>query len=112
MYHSLFEWFNPRYVADKKSNFENNTFAINKAIPELVEIVNNYHPEIVWSDGEAEAPDTYWKSTEFLAWLYNESPVKDTVVVNDRWGIGTSCKHGDFFNCADRYLPGIRIVVL
>lgn len=38
--------------------------------------------------------DTYWKSKEFLAWLYNDSPVKDTVVVNDRWGSGDSCKHG------------------
>lgn len=42
----------------------------------------------------------------YLKHRYNESPVKDEVVVNDRWGQGTSCKHGGFFNCADRYFPG------
>ena len=35
------------------------------------------------------------------------SPVKDTVVVNDRWGQGCSCKHGGYFNCKDRYNPGM-----
>jgi len=28
------------------------------------------------------------------AWLYNESPVKDTVVINDRCGFWTDVKYG------------------
>ena len=34
------------------------------------------------------------------------SPVKDTVVVNDRWGKGCTCKHGGYYTCTDRYNPG------
>ncbi|RXG67554.1 Alpha-L-fucosidase [Armadillidium vulgare] len=68
--------------------------------------VNLYKPEIIWSDGDGEALDQYWKSKEFLAWLFNESPVKDFVVVNDRWGKGVPCHHGSFYTCHDRYNPG------
>lgn len=38
-----------------------------------------------------------WKSRDFLAWLYNESPVKNSVVVNDRWGKETRSKHGGYY---------------
>lgn len=74
-------------------------------MPQMHEIVNMYKPYVVWSDGDWEAPDTYWNSTEFLAWLYNDSPVKDYVVVNDRWGAGCSCHHGGYYTCSDRYDP-------
>lgn len=31
--------------------------------------------------------------------------LQDEVVTNDRWGKGCYCKHGGYFNCADRYTP-------
>lgn len=47
------------------------------------------------------------RSQEFLAWLYNDSPNKDNVIVNDRWGndnpaIGSGHHHGGYFSGGDR----------
>ncbi|KAM6216952.1 tissue alpha-L-fucosidase [Rhynchocyon petersi] len=106
LYHSLLEWFHPLYLLDKKNGFKTQNFVNAKTMPELYDLVNRYKPDLIWSDGEWECPDTYWNSTHFLAWLYNDSPVKDQVVVNDRWGQNTSCLHGDFYNCQDKYKPG------
>ena len=72
----MFEWFNPLYMADEKSGFKTQDFVFTKALPELVQLVTNYKPDLIWSDGDWHAPDTYWNSTEFLAWLYNDSPIK------------------------------------
>lgn len=107
LYHSLYEWYNPMYLADKKSGFKSADFVDKKIIPEMVELVKKYEPQIIWSDGEWEASDTYWRSKEFLAWLFNSSPVRDTVIVNDRWGQNTLGKHGSFYTVADRYNPGV-----
>ena len=106
VYHSLFEWFNPLHTYDQRNNFTTDRFVVTKTLPELYELVNTYHPEIVWSDGDEGPPPSYWKSMDFLAWLYNESPVKDTVVTNDRWGEGAACHHGGYWTCSDRYTPG------
>ena len=34
------------------------------------------------------------------------SPVRETVVTNDRWGSGIACHHGGYYTCSDRYNPG------
>ncbi|XP_069125098.1 alpha-L-fucosidase-like [Argopecten irradians] len=107
IYHSLFEFYHPLYLNDKANGYRTQDFVKSKTMPELYELVNNYKPEVIWSDGDWEAPDTYWNSTEFIAWLYNESPVKDTVLVNDRWGSNTRCAHGGFWNCHDKFNPGV-----
>ncbi|BFZ02821.1 hypothetical protein BsWGS_05860 [Bradybaena similaris] len=109
VYHCLYEWFNPLFQRDQANGFTTQDFVRAKTMPELYELVNRYQPEIVWSDGEWMAADTYWNSTEFIAWLYNDSPVKDTVVVNDRWGNNTRCAHGGFWDCSDHYTPGTLV---
>lgn len=105
LYHSLLEWFHPLYLEDKKSGFKTQYFVRAKTMPELYDLVTRYQPDLLWSDGDWESPYTYWNSTGFLAWLYNESPIKDKVAVNDRWGSDCSCRHGGFYNCADKYTP-------
>ena len=40
--------------------------------PQLRELIMNYEPEVIYADGEWDADYTYWNSTEFLAWLYND----------------------------------------
>jgi alpha-L-fucosidase len=91
-YYSLLEWYHPLY---KKETIEQ--YVDQHMLPQMKELVNTYKPDVFWTDGEWDYPSDTLKSTQFLRWLYNESPVKDSVVVNDRWGKETRSKHGGFF---------------
>lgn len=91
MYYSLYEWFNPLWKSDPRKFVADHTW------PQMKDLINNYQPDVFWTDGEWDLPAETWRSQEFLAWLYNESPVKDRVVVNDRWGSGVRFNHGGVF---------------
>ena len=107
LYHSLKEWFNPLYVQDTANDYNTRRFVEEKTMPELYDLVNKYEPELIWSDGDDgvdDKRDKYWNAPEFLAWYATNSTVADTAIWNDRWG--TTCKHGAFFTCHDRYQPG------
>jgi alpha-L-fucosidase len=90
-YYSLYEWFNPLYKSDI------NKYVSEHMMPQLKDLVVRYRPDIIWPDGEWEHTSDTWKSRDFLTWLYNESPVKNSVVVNDRWGKETRSKHGGYY---------------
>jgi alpha-L-fucosidase len=90
-YFSLYEWYNPLYLSDQQRYVDEHM------IPQIKDLVERYHPSVLWTDGEWERPSDQWKSTEILAWLFSNSPVRDEIVVNDRWGKETRSKHGGFY---------------
>eukprot|EP01133_Synstelium_polycarpum_P006538 gene6538-7573_t len=108
LYMSLFEWFNPLYLADAASGTPPTTdiYVEEVLLPQLYQIVNDYEPSVIWADGNWMQNSSYFKSTEFLSWLYNDSSVKDHVVVNDRWGAETPMVDGGFWSGPDRFQPG------
>ncbi|NLZ05699.1 MAG: alpha-L-fucosidase [Phycisphaerae bacterium] len=90
-YYSLYEWYNPLWLADRT------LFVEKHMIPQFKDVVTRYKPSVIFSDGEWDMPDKNWRSEELLAWLYNESPCRDDVVVNDRWGKDIRHKHGGYY---------------
>lgn len=90
-YYSLYEWFNPLWLTDRAKFVDQHLF------PQFKDVVTRYKPSIIFSDGEWEMTSKDWRSEELLAWLFNESPSRAEVVVDDRWGSDTRHKHGGYY---------------
>jgi len=90
-YFSLYEWYNPLYVSDTRKYIDQ------IMTPQWYDLINTYKPDILWCDGEWMINSTYWGSPEFVAWLFNDSPVKDTIAINDRFGSETRGAHGGYY---------------
>jgi len=110
LYYSLPEWESTPtsrtgsgYFIDKKYvqkyKIPDDKYVQQHMIPQLKELVNQYRPSVIFSDGgEWDRTTDEWKIKEFLAWMYNHGPNKGDVVVNDRWGKDTPGKHGDYYS--------------
>jgi len=90
-YYSLYEWNHPLYLADVERYVDTHM------LPQMKDLVTRYRPDVLWTDGEWDHPSSTWRATEFLSWLFDESPVGETVAVNDRWGKETRAVHGGFY---------------
>ncbi len=100
IYYSLYEWYNPIWLSDKPRYVREYLF------PQFKDVVTHAKPAIIFSDGEWELTSAEWHSTELLAWLFNESPVADSVVIDDRWGKDTRHKHGGYYTT--EYTSGMQ----
>jgi alpha-L-fucosidase len=100
VYYSLYEWFNPLWLGDRTR------YVSEHMMPQFRDLVTRYQPALIFSDGEWDMPSAEWRSEELLAWLFNESPVKDQVVINDRWGKETRHHHGGYWTT--EYAAGLQ----
>ncbi|TLX74353.1 alpha-L-fucosidase [Labilibacter sediminis] len=125
LYYSIWDWFNPLWTKEQQKLMSSGNMAVNfneKAdmaapvkkkelkeakqglsnyvhkvmYPQFKEIVNKYEPSLLFSDGDWWMNDELWETKPLLAWLYNNAPNKDEVVINDRWGKGRG-KHGGYY---------------
>ena len=99
-YYSLYEWYNPLWLKDHKRYVDEHF------LPQFKDVVNRYRPAIIFADGEWDMPSKDWKSEQLLAWLFNESPCRDEVVINDRWGNECRHKHGGYWTT--EYAAGMK----
>ncbi len=100
IYYSLYEWYNPLWLADRKRYVAEHLF------PQFKDVVTHSRPSIIFSDGEWDMDSAEWRSPELLEWLFNESPVRDEVVINDRWGKDCRHKHGGYYTT--EYTSGMQ----
>ena len=90
-YYSLYEWFNPLWLSDR------DRYIREHMIPQFKDVVSRYSPALIFSDGEWDLEHERWQSTELLAWLFNEAPGREEVVINDRWGKDIRHEHGGYY---------------
>jgi len=91
VYYSLYEWWHPWWLTDRRKYVREYYF------PQFKEMVTKYKPHFIFADGEWTAGEDIWRPKEMLAWLFNESPVRDTIVTNDRFG-AMRRKHGPVYS--------------
>ena len=110
-YYSMLEYANAKYPCGRDGKRSKHAVSIQEwnrtvNIPQLKELADEYEADIIWPDGEWDYTSDEHGSRDYLAWLFNESKVKDTVVVNDRWGKDCRGRHGGHYTTEYGYAEG------
>ena len=125
LYYSIWDWFNPYWTEQMQLDLQKGASAdpdgknLSKAAttalekkkaseeglhkyihevmyPQFKQLVTEYEPSIIFSDGDWWMGYDKWQTLPMLAWLFNNAANKGEVIINDRWG-RVRKKHGDYF---------------
>ena len=76
-------------------------FAKDYIVPQAVEFIDKYDPDLIWYDGEWTTEATDLRTYEISAYYYNQAEGRKEVAVNDRYGTKDGKRlrfvRGDFF---------------
>jgi alpha-L-fucosidase len=86
LYYSLTEWTNPLYRWTVDTNISIDNYVDKHLIPQFKELVDNFKPSVIFSDGDWDFNHKSFRSNEMVQYYYDV--VGEEGVVNDRWGIG------------------------
>ena len=117
-YYSFYEWYNPIYrggdlagyqgvkqLEDVDGDGEVGEYVDDFMVPQIKELIDEFHPDYLCFDGEWDHGYEHWRSRQIVAYYYNQAAKRgQEVLVNDRFGQGkeglsdTRGVYGDFFH--------------
>ena len=102
LYYSLAEWNHPlhRWYTDPHDSI--GKYVDEYMIPQFKELVSEYKPSLIFTDGEWYNTAKQWHSAELINWYYNL--VGKDAIVNNRWGHGI-----DVGFLTPEYSAGIKV---
>lgn len=86
LYYSLPEWDHPLHRWDTDAPDSIGPYVQQHMIPQLKELIEQYKPDLLFTDGEWFNTAEQWHARELISWYYNL--VGPDAIVNDRWGHG------------------------
>lgn len=100
-YHAMLNYYTPKYSGPHPAYMGDDYVRYMNA--KARELIDEYHPSVLWLDGDWMGTPEQFHSKELIAYYYNQAAERDqAVAVNDRWGKARGTR-GDFYTQEYQY---------
>lgn len=100
-YHAMLNYYTPKYSGPHPAYMSDDY--VRYMNTKARELIDEYHPSVLWLDGDWTGTPEEFQSKELIAYYYNQAAERNqAVAVNDRWGKSRG-KRGDFYTQEYQY---------